>query len=135
MMTFKWNAIGLEFCAELTKITWFKGYNAACSLSMKTFGGAPTEDITKAADFTWTATIPKYRGTVFPKRIFNKISYSDKVGQFKQTTIAPHSDPISGTFTLSIGGVPIMMKDGTGARTLTGIPFDVSALLFRDAIR
>lgn len=71
---------------------------------MKTFGGTPTTDVTKAAEFTWTVSIPKNRGTVYPKRIF-KSSYSDKVGQFKQTTVQPHSDPISGTFTLTIGGI------------------------------
>lgn len=77
---------------------------------MKTFGGTPTTNPAQAAEFTWTVTIPKNRGATYPTRIF-KATYSDKVGQFKQTTIQPHSEPISGTFTLTIGGVEVKMKD------------------------
>jgi hypothetical protein len=124
--TFPWNANAEVFCVELRKISWFKNYDATCTLSMRTFGGMSTTEIATAADFTWRVTIPKNRGTVFPKRLF-KASYSNKIGQFTQKTIQPHSDPISGTFTLSIGGVQIRMKDDTGARTISGIPSNVAS--------
>ncbi len=124
--TFPWNATAEVFCVELQKINWFKNYGATCTLSMRTFGGMSTTDIATAADFTWRVTIPKNRGTVFPTRLF-KASYSNNAGQFTKKTIQPHSDPISGTFTLSIGGVQIRMKDDTGARTISGISSNIAS--------
>jgi hypothetical protein len=136
-ITIAWNATATQFCDGIKSFSWYNGYTygTTCTLVAKDSAGLVTTDPTKSVAFTWRVTIPKYRAPALKLHVFQP-TYSAGAGTFKQTNIQDHSAPLSGTFTISIGGAQIKMVDpSTYKRTVEAIPFDVSSTTLRDAIR
>lgn len=134
-VTINWNATAEEFCSKLKTFSWYSStYGTTCSLKMKNIGGGITTIASEAVEFVWRVTIPKYRSDTLRAHVF-KATYSSGNGHFTQSQVQDHSPPLSGTFTLDIGGVSIKLKDTQGQRTVSDIPYNVNAVDLRDAIR
>ncbi len=88
-----------------------------------------------AEEFTWRVTIAKYRSDAVKNHVF-KVKYSATGGIWTNTTIQSHSPPISGTFTVSLGGTPIQLYNSTtGLYSISNIPYNVDPSVLKQAFR
>lgn len=65
-----------------------------------------------------------------------QVKYSVAGGSFSSVTIQEHSPAMSGTFTASLGGVPIqLLNSTTKLYSIANIPFNVEATALEQALR
>ncbi len=97
---------------------------------MKDSTGSITTNVTEAVDFTWTASVAKYRTADLQAHKIIATYSAGLSGQFTATIIQQHSSPMSGTFTITLDGVPIKINPN-----ITDIPFNVDSWVLEDGFR
>ena len=97
-VTIAYNANASDFCSALNQFSWFGGYSTTCTLVMRNTDGITTNPAW-AQEFTWTATIQKYRSPAVKNHAFT-VKYSAAGGTWSSRTVQEHSPLMSGTFTL-----------------------------------
>lgn len=134
-VTFPWNASDTQFCNQIKKFTWFYSYETTCTVTMKDANGADTLVSAEAVEFTWRVSINKYREDSLKAHVFQP-TYSAGEGTFTVTAIQNHSPLMSGTFTATVGGVPIQLYDSaTSKYSNPDIPYNIEAYKFEQALR
>lgn len=101
---------------------------------MKNANGITT-NVSQATEFRWRASIAKFRPASLNIPAF-QVTYTSPGGSFSSVKIQDHSPIMSGTFTASIGGLPIQILNSTsGLYTISNIPFNVEASVLEQALR
>jgi len=78
-----------------------------------------------AESFTWRVDIGKYRTAAVKNHNFI-VKYSQLGGTFTSVTVQDHSPLMSGTFTITLDGIPIKIYNSVdGKYTISDIPYNV----------
>lgn len=90
-----------------------------------------------ARKYVWRASIAKFRSASVKNHVFKvKYSPSGEGAEWSSSTIQEHSPLMSGTFTLSLDGLPIkLLNSTTGQYTTNDIPFNIDTSSLRSAIK
>lgn len=118
-----------EFQSALNKLSAWKYYRISVTRTILDGNGNVLPDLTGAETIQYDVSAYLQRPIADQTRqiIINKLD--GFTGTVSQAQITPHSDLISGTFTLSIGGTAISVSSSTDIR------YDVSAYNLQTAIR
>lgn len=74
--------------------------------------GAVTISAASAKTFSYTVTIEEFRPASEQDYTFT-VTYSAGKGSFTSVRLQEHSPEMSGTFTLTLGGVPVQLQNST----------------------
>jgi hypothetical protein len=88
-----------------------------------------------AESFTWRVDIGKYRTAAVKNHNFI-VKYSQPGGAFTSSTVQDHSPLMSGTFTITLDGIPIQIYNSVdGKYTISDIPYNVEPSVLKQGFR